>query len=57
MFVRPHLDGKKLGMVAHVCHPSYSRKCKIGGLLSRMEWARSTEFKTPALPENKDQKG
>jgi hypothetical protein len=22
-----------------------------------MEWARSTEFKTPALPENKDQKG
>jgi hypothetical protein len=21
-FVRPHLNGKKLGMVAHACHPS-----------------------------------
>jgi hypothetical protein len=24
------LNGKKLGMVAHTCHPSYSRKCKVG---------------------------
>jgi hypothetical protein len=31
-FVRPHLDGKKLGMAAGIYHPSNGRKHKIGGL-------------------------
>jgi hypothetical protein len=26
---RPHLNGKKLGTVTYVCHPSYNMKCKI----------------------------
>jgi hypothetical protein len=34
-FGRPHLDGKKLGVVAHACHPSAGRKHKIGGPWSR----------------------
>jgi hypothetical protein len=29
-FVRPHLSGKKLGMVVNSCHPSDREKCKIG---------------------------
>jgi hypothetical protein len=29
-FVRPHLNGKKLGTVAHTCHPNEGRKHKIG---------------------------
>jgi hypothetical protein len=27
-FVRLHLNRKKLGMVAHTCHPSYGRRHK-----------------------------
>jgi hypothetical protein len=27
---KTYLNGKKLGMVAHACHPSDSRKHKIG---------------------------
>jgi hypothetical protein len=30
MFVRPHLNGKKLGMVVLACHPSYGKKHNIG---------------------------
>jgi hypothetical protein len=36
----PHLHGKELGIVAHICHPSYSRKLKIGGLQFRIAWAK-----------------
>jgi hypothetical protein len=32
---------KKLGMMAHTCCPSYERKCKTGGYLSRLAWAKS----------------
>jgi hypothetical protein len=32
---------KKLGVVACVCHPSYSRKLKIGRSWSRLAWAES----------------
>jgi hypothetical protein len=31
----PHFNGKKLGMVAHTCHPSNYEKHKIGVLWSR----------------------
>jgi hypothetical protein len=41
-FARPHINGKKkLEMVAGVCHSSYSRKPKIGGLWSRPAWVKS----------------
>jgi hypothetical protein len=30
-FVRPHLNGKKLGMVVQAYHPSDDGKPKIGG--------------------------
>jgi hypothetical protein len=33
--------GKKLGVVTHICHPSYIRKYKTGGLWSRLVWAKS----------------
>jgi hypothetical protein len=39
--LRPHLNGKKLGMVAHACHPSDIRKPKIGGLQSGPALAKS----------------
>jgi hypothetical protein len=40
-FMRPHFNRKKLGVVTHVCQPSYSRKLKIGGLRSPQAWAKS----------------
>jgi hypothetical protein len=36
--VRFHLKEKKLGVVAHACHPSYIRKPKIRGSRS---WPKS----------------
>jgi hypothetical protein len=36
MFVRLHLNRKKLVMVAHACHPSNGGKLKIGKLWSRL---------------------
>jgi hypothetical protein len=33
--VRPHLNRKKLGVVAHICHPSDGERCEIGGFPSR----------------------
>jgi hypothetical protein len=30
MFIRPHLNRKKLGVVACACHPSYGEKYKSG---------------------------
>jgi hypothetical protein len=39
--MRPHLNGKKLGMVANVYHPTYSRKYKIGESWSSPTWAKS----------------
>jgi hypothetical protein len=30
-FVRPHLNGKKLTMVARIYYPKDSRNCKTGG--------------------------
>jgi hypothetical protein len=33
--------GKKLGMVAHACHPSEGGKHKIGGLPSRQAWTKT----------------
>jgi hypothetical protein len=41
MFVRPHLSGKKLGMVVCDCHPNDEGKLKTGVLLSRLAWAKS----------------
>jgi hypothetical protein len=29
-FIRPHLNGKRLGVVVPAYHPSYGRQCKIG---------------------------
>jgi hypothetical protein len=39
--LRPHLNGKKLGMVSCTCQPSYGRKHKIGGPGPRPDWAKS----------------
>jgi hypothetical protein len=33
--------GKKLGMLEHMCHPTYGGKPKMGGLQSRMARAKS----------------
>jgi hypothetical protein len=41
MFARPHLNGKKLGMVVCACHPNNNRKHKIGEWWSRLAWAKS----------------
>jgi hypothetical protein len=40
-FVRPHLNGKKLGVVVCTCHPSDGRRLKIGGSWSSLPWAKS----------------
>jgi hypothetical protein len=40
MFVRLHLSGKKLSMVARACHPSDGEKCQIGSLQSRITRAK-----------------
>jgi hypothetical protein len=37
---RHYLSGKNLGVVAHACHPSKSRKFKIGGSNSMMAPAK-----------------
>jgi hypothetical protein len=34
-FARPHLNRKKLDMVAGICHLTYGRKYKIGGSWTR----------------------
>jgi hypothetical protein len=48
-----HLNRKKkLGMVAHTCHSSEGRKCKIGGL----QWAWERIAK-PYLQNNQIKKG
>jgi hypothetical protein len=39
----PYLNGKKLGVVPHICHPSHGRRHKIGGLWSRLNWAKSED--------------
>jgi hypothetical protein len=39
----PHLNRKKLNMVAHTCHLSNSRKGKIGGLWAKQAWAKKWE--------------
>jgi hypothetical protein len=39
--MRPHLNRKKLGMVACTCHPTYRRKPKTGGSRSRLAWIKS----------------
>jgi hypothetical protein len=31
---------KKQGIVAHICHPSPSKKLKIKGLWFRLAWAK-----------------
>jgi hypothetical protein len=43
MFGRPHLNGKKLGVVACSSHPSDSGKIKIGRSRSRMAWAKKVD--------------
>jgi hypothetical protein len=40
MVVRPHLTGKKLGMVVHACHPSNRMKHKTEGSWFRLAWAK-----------------
>jgi hypothetical protein len=39
----PISTGKKLGVVAYACHPSYGRKCKVG-LCSTPAWAKGENF-------------
>jgi hypothetical protein len=34
--MKPHLNRKMLGMVVCACHPTYSKKHKIGELRSRL---------------------
>jgi hypothetical protein len=50
--VTSHLNGKKLGVMAHACHPSYGRKCKIGGSQSMPDWAINKTL-SPKLSEQK----
>jgi hypothetical protein len=45
-FVKPHLNRKMLGMIAH---PSYGKKFKAGGSQSRLNWAKcKTLFQKPS---------
>jgi hypothetical protein len=37
MFVRPHLNRKKLGVVVHICHPSNCRKPKTRPVWGKKE--------------------
>jgi hypothetical protein len=55
-FARAHVNGKKLGMVVHAYHPSYKRKCKIGGSWFRAAWAKS-ESLSPKYPQQKGLEG
>jgi hypothetical protein len=48
-FVRPHLNGKNLDMVAHACHFSNSMKHKIGGTQSSLAWGKSKTL-SPKYP-------
>jgi hypothetical protein len=41
MSVRPHLNRKKLSLVAYTCHGSNSKKYKIGGSGARLAWVNS----------------
>jgi hypothetical protein len=44
-FMGPHPNGRKLGMVEHICHPTDSRKLKkIGGSQSRLTWAKGKSY-------------
>jgi hypothetical protein len=47
-----HFNRKKLGVVVYVCHPSYVRKLKIGGLKSRLACAKKARV-SPKYPEQK----
>jgi hypothetical protein len=38
------LNGKKLGTVAHTCHPSEFEKHKIGDSWSRLAWAKTRSY-------------
>jgi ribosomal protein L32 len=40
---RSHLNGKKLGMVVCICHPSKGGKYKIRGWQSRPAWAKKQD--------------
>jgi hypothetical protein len=40
-FARPHLNRKKLGMVAYTCYPSYGGRHKIGESQGRLDWVKS----------------
>jgi hypothetical protein len=40
----PHLEGKKLGMVAYSCHLSTGRKLKIGELWSSCPRQKATPY-------------
>jgi hypothetical protein len=39
--MRPNLNREKLSVVAYAFHPSYCRKCKVGGWLSRLARAKA----------------
>jgi hypothetical protein len=52
-FVRPHLNGKKLGVGWVPVHPSNSRKCKTGELRSSQVW----EKVRLSLQSNQSKKG
>jgi hypothetical protein len=47
--VIPHPNREKPGMVVCSCHPTYSRKYKIGGLLSSSAWEKKEKptYKIP----------
>jgi hypothetical protein len=40
-FSRPYINRKKLGVVVHYSHTSYSGQPKIGRLRSRQAWEKS----------------
>jgi hypothetical protein len=42
--VKLHLNGNKLGIVAHTHHPSDGRKWKIGESHSRLAWVKARSY-------------
>jgi hypothetical protein len=53
-FVRPHLNGIKLGMVVCACHPSENEKHKIGRSWSRPIWTKNETLSPKNNPNKKD---
>jgi hypothetical protein len=56
MFARPHLNGKKLGMVVSAYHLSHRAMCKIGGFWSRLAWVKSETHQKQINKQTKQRK-